>query len=58
MFPNLSEMGSPNGQIGFVSNSCDPQINETLSRRRAEILPLVAVNYYFSFCCLLYCTVG
>lgn len=58
MFPNLAEMGSPNGQIGFVSSICDPRINEALSRRRVEILPLVAVNYYFSFCYLLNCTVG
>lgn len=30
MFSNLSEMGSPNGQISFISNLCDPQINEAV----------------------------
>lgn len=41
MFPKLAEMDSPNGQISSVSNLRNPQINESLSRRRVEILPLI-----------------
>lgn len=50
MCPNLTEVGSPNGEISFVRNLCDPQINRALCGRTVEMLPLVATNYYFRFC--------
>lgn len=49
MCPNLTEMDSPNGEINYGQNFCDLQINKALSGRMMVILPLVAMNYYFSF---------
>lgn len=52
-------MGSPSGQISFVSNLRDPQINEALSTRRMEITAFGSIELLLQLLLLseLYCWV-